>query len=272
MYDFGEASRNSLVVLPCLDCEAWQGREVEVLSPLGVSAVLGKSAPNPPLGVVALATGRPLKLLKYAATHCFWRLGMSVMSRVAHKLLHLEGAPSALPELLFEVLQKVWSCGKQEAVRLMQLRAMTVEDIEEDREVLDSEQLADALTKSDMQDVQTYVHEITKTAEEQEAIAQKVKEMKAGLVKMKRKPVQMPSAVPIDPSDFAALCPPSGKLYRDTFNGRWLAFFGKGPASVTKSLSWGSRLETTIVPELLKWLWKFRGKCEGEPCWVQGFF
>ena len=108
-------------------------RETEMKSPLGLAAALGKHAPWPPIGDTALATGKPMPLLEFAARHAFWQLKYVMLRKIAYAKLEMDTVPDNLAELILALVIKILGCPRAAAMDIIQQRAVSVEELEEDK-------------------------------------------------------------------------------------------------------------------------------------------
>ena len=272
VYCHADACKDDVQVRPVVSWDGWVARETEMKSPLGLAAALGKHAPWPPIGATALATGKPMPLLEFAARHAFWQLKYVMLRKIAYAKLEMDTVPDNLAELILALVIKILGCPRAAAMDIIQQRAISVEELEEDKELLLSEEFESGVEQADMKDVRQYCVALEKECQEEVALGAALKQMKQHLPKTVRRAAKVPENGLISMDVARSLAPPNSLITRDQFNGRWRAWWGKGLSRLSRSMSWGARLERDIVLDLLRWQWKLHEKYEGEKCWVTGLF
>jgi hypothetical protein len=81
----GRVGPESLVWLTCFEYDEFEVLPSRVLSPVALYMALERKI-TPFMGIVLLATGDAISLLRHAATHCFWDLQMPTLKAVGASL------------------------------------------------------------------------------------------------------------------------------------------------------------------------------------------
>jgi hypothetical protein len=198
-----------------------------------------------------------------------------MLRKIAYAKLEMDTVPDNLAELILALVIKILGCPRAAAMDIIQQRAIAVEELEEDKELLLSEEFESGVEQADMQDVRQYCVALEKECQEEVALGAALKQVKQHLPKTVRRAAKVPENGLISMDVARSLAPPDSLISRDQFNGRWRAWCGKGLSRLSRSMSWGERLERDIVLDLLRWQWKLHEKYEGpegEKCWVTGLF
>jgi hypothetical protein len=156
VYCHADASKDDVQVRPVVSWDGWVARETEVKSPLGLAAALGKHAPWPPIGATALATGKPMPLLEFAARRAFGQLKYVMLRKIAYVKLGMDTLPDNLAQLILALVIKIIGCSRAAAIDIIIQITISVEELEDDKELLLSEECESGVEHADMNYVMQY--------------------------------------------------------------------------------------------------------------------
>lgn len=224
-------------------------------SPLHLFLALKRKIP--PAGwpqTFARADGKPLQILKYAATKAFWKLGIAPLRKLINaefkhvaELQFHSGA--ALPEILHALIKHVLQCSDAEDVKIMALRAMVSEGLEREIAIVSTDEVSNNIDESDLKEIDTNTKQTTAASEATAMMRKHLRTFAARPAKkLKRSPVgTVPDGVRPSVADANALLAPRSQFLRDEFNGRWQVWYRGAHVKSSSSYNWGSRPENLCI-------------------------
>ena len=242
----GSASKQSMVFqkvtvsdlewIVVLDLEAFQCLPVEPVSPLNAHV---SRFPNAGQGLTIKVTGKPMSLVKYAASRCFHKLPLVFLNQLAKHL----GVEVETPSLFGTLGSLVRHClpHKTESEYHDILAMRLINDTLFNNELLQQEGVEDCFNDGDTTVFKEYLasadnEKDTSTKYHEEFQAHVMNNRKGGVKKI---PIKWP-ATGVDMHFAKTLLPPSASssLQKDTFNNRWLCFVRLGDSRISISRSW----------------------------------
>lgn len=164
-------------------------------------------------------------------------------------------------------------CSAEEAADLVEDRINTTDEMEE-HELLGLPEAKECIDQADEQITQQFRQ---KCEGLQEATAllmtavRKVRETSSVRKIGKRAPVKFTAPAVWTAKAVEDFAPPGSKVYRDTFNGRWILFYGRAGGARGRrwsvSSSWGAAgKDDPCVAQIVKSAWQRHEQLTGESC------
>lgn len=139
-------------------------------------------------------------------------------------------------------------------------------------DMLKSDEVLDAIDLQTCKEVSDFVSDYEKQEKSAKTIATDLlQRRKAAKGKgLKRKAVGKWNDNMMNADVVAHLLPPDFKVFSDSFNARYRAFYKGGEASCSRSYK--LRPHAQCLKEVLQWSWDIHSRMTGEPCSVSGLF
>lgn len=181
-------------------------------------------------------------------------------------------------ELLAKAISAIKVCDSSMTASVLEARVNDSAEAEEDLAILDSEQAAEVIDKSDAKDVSEYVvgarthqqhlREVKETILKIRGSARKV----GSRSKEARKAVQFHVPVSGWTAEAASMMAlPTCRFQKDLFIGRWRCWYGSSAPKCTRSKSWGlGDSDESCLRDLLRAAWIHHESLIGEKCAVEG--
>ena len=152
---------------------------------------------------------------------------------------------------------------------LLELRSFTSSLAEDALELLNTEEALCGMSAAEQKDTQQLPDSVQRDCEKSAAFCDTLRELLAKKKKgRKRKAVNFPGRpeLKLEPLGLQQYLPVDrSRLYRDSFNGRWIGFYSSKGYSASKS--WGQEGdEYMCVKNVLGRLWKYHSRISGEIC------
>jgi hypothetical protein len=243
-----------LVVLNLSD---WLVQPIEIWSPVHVQ-LAGLSSSF--CGVHAVLAGPPEGLLQHAAKHAFFDLPITPLKQLQ---AFLGLAPS---ETLWDVLSSLVTFAFPGLSELDLLAIMTKRMAgtqSNSLRLLENVDAQDIFGVKEGEAVEKLASEKKEQGAAMQTYIDRVRQLHQKLHKKPlRKPLKIPPGLHVGQPEAQKLMPPSSKIYRDTFNARWLATHSSWGQ---KSRSFQLYTERGALELVLQWAWAHHCAETGEP-------
>lgn len=242
------------------------------ISPATLWSSNGKQLPHsPPPTLLRQSEKRPIGLLKYGAQNAFFRMRADILDKLAKDELDLSFEQGTyFPQRLLTIVMKILECPQEEALKILESRTFKVDLVSGAESVLESDELQGCLTQAAAKEMNTLLQQL-ETSKAQEAMFKELLVEKRGAGR-KRRAVKFvgDGERAMVPSSFTEFLPlPTSRLYRDTFNGRWIVWYDRH-SKWSSSKSWGSGREWPCVLAVLQAVWDHHTDITGEKCHIIG--
>ena len=181
-------------------------------------------------------------------------------------------ADASEADLVLQAIRSTLGCSEKAAIDVFE-NAVVNRSASADfaDELLQSPDAPDAFSKTEYKEIQQHLE---KTAASQQGFSEVVSAIGAARAKIakgtpsKRKPISLPSRDKWMAADVMKHTPPANcRVYKDTFNARWILFYGKGFPRWSVSRSWGySGEDEPCVRFILREAWRHHARWTQEQC------
>jgi hypothetical protein len=174
--------------------------------------------------------------------------------------------------LVLQAIRSALGCSEKAAIDVFENAVVNRSDTPDFAdELLQSPDAPDAFSKTEYKEIQEHLE---KTAANQQHFSNVVSAIGAARAKIakgmpsKRKPISLPSRDEWRAADVMKHAPPANcRVYKDTFNARWILFYGKGSPRWSVSRSWGySGKDDPCVRFILREAWHHHTCLTQEMC------
>ena len=219
-------------------------------------------------GITLKVLGKPVSLVKYAASRCFHRLPLVFLTQLAKHLGVEVDAPSLFGTLSALVRHCLPQLSEVECQEILSIRVFN--DKVFNNELLQQEGVEDCFNDGDSS---VYKEYLAQASEEKQSSARYYDEFQAHVTSKrksgsKRLNIKWP-ATGIDIHFARTLFPSSAasSLQKDTFNNRWLCFVRLGDSRMSISRSWPLYGEKRSLLLCAKQAWVLHARARPhEPC------
>lgn len=250
----------------------WQVLPTEPITLAKLWESLGRRIPPLEVGMVRVQSERrPMPMLAFGAKQCFFDLKADLIDKLGRQEFGLSfSAGEAFPHRLLRVLFAVLGCSKAGALDILEMRSFRQELLANGEEVLQPEGVQDAMTAPAAKEAESLLEKIGRQKQEQLVVQALLRERRAGRTVRPVKFVGDGEVAP-EASNFKRFLPTDRcRIYRDTFNSRWIVFYKSTKWSTNES--WGAGREWPCIVAVLQNVWRHHESVSGEKCPFTGLF
>ncbi len=202
----------------------------------------------------------------------FWKLSKEVLLHVCRDECGLKvDAKTQRFDLAVAAVRSLLKLSDENIAAVLEPWVATEELSADEAALLASEEVQDLVDDGDRKAIADFIARATGNTDAAEE-ARKLRSLRpsAPPAKPRRKPINMPLRASMTGEQAGRFAPPTSRMYRDSFNCRWLIWYGRAQPPAPRwsaSASWGvTRSDEDCIRIVLKRAWDRHTLLTGELC------